>query len=495
MFERFSEHAIRIIMSAQEEAKKMKASEVRVEHLLLGMIREKESIIIKTFEALGLYAEELRTILEKNLPSEITIQKQEIPFSNNVKKVIEISWEEARTLGHNYIGAEHLFLALLRIESGITAELFKKYNITEQQAKQSLISYMTQQTTQHKQFPKRSDTPFLDSFSRDLTKLARESKLDPVIGRHKEIERVIQILSRRKKNNPVLLGEAGVGKTAIVEGLAQRIISLDLGLLVSGTRYRGEFEERLKKIMTEIIKSGKIILFIDELHTLIGAGAAEGAMDAANILKPSLARGEIHVIGATTLNEYRKKIESDPALERRFQSVIVDEPKVVDTIEILKGLRSRYEDFHKVRITNDALVSAARLSDRYIADRKLPDKAIDLMDEAASKIMLKSNIAPPELLELNKKLEEMKTKKEAAIQNQDFEIAAKLRDEEMQLKNKYEEASKKVVGVSYDSYYPINFRRNKKAANDGRRIISKSRRPKRGNNNYFKIHTKSSDRT
>ncbi|OGC16137.1 ATP-dependent Clp protease ATP-binding subunit ClpC [candidate division WOR-1 bacterium RIFOXYC2_FULL_37_10] len=470
MFERFSEHAIRLIMAAQEEAKRTKSSQVEKEHLLLGMLKENEPSILKVIELFNVAPGDLKTKLEDKIIQESITVNIEIPFSNTVKKVIELSWEEARNLGHSYIGVEHLFLALLREGSGTVSEILKDFNITLQQARTQLISIMTQQTILPKNFPKKTDTPVLDTFGRDITLLSRESKLDPVIGRHKEIERVIQTLSRRKKNNPVLVGEAGVGKTAIVEGLAQRIVSgnvphllldkriiaLDLGLLVSGTRFRGEFEERLKKIMMEIIKSGKVILFIDEVHTLIGAGAAEGAMDAANILKPALARGEIHVIGATTLNEYRKKIESDPALERRFQPVIVDEPKVPETIEILKGLRARYEEFHKVRITGDALVAAARLSDRYMSERKLPDKAIDLMDEASSKIMLKASVAPPELIELNKKLEEIKIKKEAAVQNQEYESAAEMRDQETKLKIQYEEIAKKSSAIPYDEYPIVN---------------------------------------
>ncbi len=470
MFERFTERAIRVIMAAQEEAKRLGSAQVGTEHLLLGMLREGELLIIKLFEHFGISPAQIKEKLEIQIAPGPQGTSIEIPFSNGVKKVIELSWEEARTLGHSYIGVEHLFLALLREGTGLAAKVLNEFDFTAASAKSRLVALLAEETTLTKKSHFKSTTPILDGFSRDLTRLAREGKLDPVIGRLKEIERVIQILSRRKKNNPVLLGEAGVGKTAIVEGLAQRIIAadvppplfdkrvvtLDMGLLISGTRYRGEFEERLKKIMDEVYKAGKVILFIDEIHTLIGAGAAEGAMDAANILKPALARGELQCIGATTLDEYRKKIESDPALERRFQSVMVEQPNVSETIEILKGLKSRYEDFHKVRITDDALVSAARLSDRYISDRHLPDKAIDLIDEASSKVMLKSSVAPPELLALNKQVEEIKSRKESAVQNQEFELAAQLRDQEIELRLHYEEIAKKVSGIPYDRFPIVN---------------------------------------
>jgi len=373
-------------------------------------------------------------------------------------------------LGHSYVGVEHLFLGMLREGSGVVGEVLSELGITISSAKNQIVSTLGEVATYQKRMPRPTRTPILDSFSRDLTSLARERKLDPVIGRAKEIERVTQILSRRKKNNPVLIGEAGVGKTAIVEGLSQRIVAgnvpppllskrvvtLDLGLLIAGTRYRGEFEERMKKVVEEVVKDGNVVLFIDELHTLIGAGAAEGAMDAANILKPALARGELQCIGATTIDEFRKRIESDPALERRFQSVMVEEPTVHETIEILKGLRERYEDFHKVKITEDALVAAARLSARYISDRHLPDKAIDLVDEAASKVMLQSSVAPPELVEITKEVEKVKGEKAKAVENQEFELAARLRDKEESLRLQYEAISRKITGLTREGYPEVN---------------------------------------
>lgn len=465
MFERFTERAIRVIMAAQEEAKRLGSPYVGTEHFLLGMLKEDEPEIIKTLEYFRASTKDLRSRLEEECQKiKHPLSAKELPFSPQVKRVIELAWEEARGLGHSYIGVEHLFLAILREGTGISSKVLSDMGITSGPAKNRIVTSLGEEATFKKHLTKKAKTPLLDQFSRDLTYLARQQKLDPVIGRTKEIERVIHILSRRKKNNPVLLGEAGVGKTAIVEGLAQRIVTsdvppplfgkrvvtLDLGLLIAGTRYRGEFEERLKKIISEVTKVGNVVLFIDEIHTLIGAGAAEGAMDAANILKPALARGELQCIGATTLDEHRKKIESDPALERRFQSVMVEEPKVQETIEILKGLKSRYEDFHRVRILDDALVAAARLSERYISDRHLPDKAIDLIDEAASKIMLKSSVAPPELIKLTRDLEKVKTEKEAAVNNQEFELAAQLRDKEEELREQHEEVAKRLKDVPYD---------------------------------------------
>ncbi|KAF0133089.1 MAG: ATP-dependent Clp protease ATP-binding subunit ClpC, partial [Candidatus Saganbacteria bacterium] len=450
-------------MASQDESKRLSSSSVGCEHLILGMIKEKDQTIEKVLGHFNITPPELKTTIEQETTSIKDISPSgEIPFSPAVKKVIEYAWEEARGLGHSYIGVEHIFLAVLREGSGICGKIFSTLGISAPLAKSKLISMFAEET--EKKAAPRTSTPVLDQFSRDLTRMSREKKLDPVIGRGKEIERVIQILSRRKKNNPVLIGEAGVGKTAIVEGLAQRIISgnvppvlldqrvvsLDLGLMIAGTRYRGEFEERMKKALEEIRRAKKVIVFIDELHTLIGAGSAEGAMDAANILKPALARGEMQCIGATTLDEYRKKIESDPALERRFQPIFVSEPTAAETIEILKGLKNRYEDFHKVRISEDALVSAVRLSQRYISDRRLPDKAIDLIDEASSKIMLKSQSAPPELLEIIKQMEKIKTEKETAVSNQEYETAAQLRDLEDELRQKYEEASNKMK-VSYEN--------------------------------------------
>ncbi len=472
MFERFTERAVRVIMAAQEEAKRLNSPFVGAEHLLLGMLREGEPIVLKTLEYFRVDIRTLKEHIEEELREQPPSGKiePEIPFNAQVKRVIELAWDEARGLGHSYVGVEHLLLGILREGTGVIGETLKELGITIASAKNRIISTLGEVAAFQKRVPRPSRTPILDSFSRDLTALARERKLDPVIGRAKEIERVTQILSRRKKNNPVLIGEAGVGKTAIVEGLAQRItsgnvpppllskrlVTLDMGLLIAGTRYRGEFEERMKKVISEVTKDGNVVLFIDELHTLIGAGAAEGAMDAANILKPALARGEMQVIGATTIDEFRKRIESDPALERRFQSVMVQEPTVHETIEILKGLRSRYEDFHKVRITEDALVSAARLSARYISDRFLPDKAIDLVDEAASKVMLSSSVAPPELIEITKEIEKAKGQKEKAVEDQEFELAAQLRDKEEALRLQYEAISKKMTGLTREGYPEVN---------------------------------------
>jgi ATP-dependent Clp protease ATP-binding subunit ClpC len=406
MFERFTERAIRVIMASQEEAKRLGSGFVGGEHLLLGMLRESEPIVIRTFE----YFHVDPAVVKGGLETEVGTEALgggtalELPFNAQAKKVIEYAWDEARGLGHSYVGVEHLFLGLLREGTGSANKVLGDSGINWTSVRGRVVSLLGEgQQAGQKKSARSGKTALLDLYGRDLTALAHDKKLDPLVGRAREIERVIQTLSRRRKNNPVLIGEAGVGKTAIVEGLAQkisageiprtllgkRVISLDMGLLIAGTRYRGEFEERLKKVIDEVIRSENVILFIDELHTLIGAGAAEGAMDAANILKPALARGEIQCIGATTIDEFRKRIESDPALERRFQSVMVNEPSVLETIEILKGLRARYEEFHQVKITDDALLAAGRLSARYIADRFLPDKAIDLIDEAAARIMLK----------------------------------------------------------------------------------------------------------
>ena len=472
MFERFTERAVRVIMAAQSEAKRLGADYVGAEHLLLGMLREEESTIVKALE----YFHADPALIQARLEEEAVREKRaeigpEIPFNAQMKKVIELAWEEARGLGHSHVGVEHLFLGILREGAGITGRVLAEAGLTAPAVRSRVVTLLGEiKNLQGKKTGRTGKTQMLDTFGRDLTLLAQDKKLDPVVGRSQEIERVVQILSRRRKNNPVLLGEAGVGKTAIVEGLAQkivageisrtllgkRLVTLDLGLLIAGTRYRGEFEERLKKVIEEVIRNENVILFIDELHTLIGAGAAEGAMDAANILKPALARGEIQCIGATTVDEYRKRIESDPALERRFQSVMVEEPTVPDTIEILKGLRSRYEDFHKVKITDDALVAAARLSDRYISDRFLPDKAIDLIDEAASKIMLQSSEAPPELVEISQQLEELKKEKDKAVAGQEFEMAAQLRDREEALKLRYEATSRKLEGLPRESYPEVN---------------------------------------
>ncbi len=458
MFDRFSERAVRVIMASQEEAQRLMAHSLGNEHMILGMIREKEPVVLKTFEFFKAEPGRTKSLLEEAIKSEGGRPANEIPFSAQVKHTIELAWDEARQLGHSYVGVEHLFMGLLRENTGLCARVLNDLGINYSTAKNRIIAYLGEETAYHRKAPSSSGTPVLDAFSRDLTVQAREKKLDPVVGRTKEIERVVQILSRRKKNNPVLTGEAGVGKTAIVEGLAQkivtgnvphtlmnkRVVSLDLGLLIAGTKYRGEFEERLKRIIEELRKSDSVILFIDEIHTIIGAGAAEGAMDAANMLKPALARGELQCIGATTQDEYRKKIESDAALERRFQSVLVEEPTVPETIEILKGLRPRYEDFHRVRISDQALVSAARLSAHYIPDRHLPDKAIDLVDEASAKVMLSSAVAPPEVVELSKELERIKTEKETAVREQEYEKAAQLRDKEEAIRTQYEAAAKNI---------------------------------------------------
>jgi len=466
MFERFTERAVRVIMASQEEAKRLGVPFVGTEHLLLGMLREGESVVIKTLEYFKVSPAMVKERIEEEVKKPERKLDIEIPFSSAVKKTIEFAWEEARQFGHSYVGVEHLFLGMLKEHTGFGTRVLSELGVTSEAAKNKIISLLGEESVLQKRGPQISKTPILDSYSRDLTWFAMENKLDPVVGRAREIERVIQILSRRKKNNPVLTGDAGVGKTAIVEGLAQRIssgdvptpligkrlVSLDLGLMIAGTKYRGEFEDRLKKVMEEIRKSEKVIVFIDELHTLIGAGAAEGAMDAANMLKPALARGEMQCIGATTIEEYRKRIESDAALERRFQSVLIEEPTIAQTIDILKGLRSRYEEFHKVKITDQALVAAARLSARYISDRHLPDKAIDLMDEAASRVMLESLVAPPELIEITKELEKVKHEKDIAAQNQEFEHAASLRDKEEALKLQYEAASKKIKGFEKEKY-------------------------------------------
>ncbi|MFA6430979.1 MAG: ATP-dependent Clp protease ATP-binding subunit [Candidatus Margulisiibacteriota bacterium] len=470
MFEKFTERAIRVIMAAQEEAKRVGSDYVGGEHLLLGMLRESEPMVIKILENFQVEPAVIKERLEEELsgrPEGRAVNRIEVPFNAQVKKVIESAWDEARGLGHSHVGVEHLFMGIIREGGGSAATVLAEFGINAASVKGIIISLLGEGIAgQKKPGPRHSKTPMLDVFGRDLTILARDKKLDPVVGRAKEVERVIQILSRRRKNNPVLIGEAGVGKTAIVEGLAQKIISgdipstlgdkrlvsLDMGLLIAGTRYRGEFEERLKKLLDEVIKHGGIILFIDELHTLIGAGAAEGAMDAANILKPALARGEIQCIGATTIDEFRKRIESDPALERRFQSVMVDEPSVSETIEILKGLRSRYEDFHRVKITDDALVSAVRLSARYIPDRFMPDKAIDIIDEAASRIMLNNIALVPELVEISKELENIRKEKDLAAESQEFELAAQLRDKEESLKQKYEAASNKIAKLPRENY-------------------------------------------
>ncbi len=453
MFERFTDRARRVVVLAQEEARMLNHNYIGTEHILLGLIHEGEGVAAKALEALGISLEAVRSQVEEIIGQGQQAPSGHIPFTPRAKKVLELSLREALQLGHNYIGTEHILLGLIREGEGVAAQVLVKLgadlNRVRQQVIQLLSGYQGKEaaTSGAPAEGTPSTSLVLDQFGRNLTQAAREGKLDPVIGREKEIERVMQILSRRTKNNPVLIGEPGVGKTAIVEGLAQAIVkgdipetlkdkqiySLDLGALVAGSRYRGDFEERLKKVLKEIRTRGDIVLFIDEIHTLVGAGAAEGAIDAASILKPMLARGELQTIGATTLDEFRKHFEKDAALERRFQPIQVAEPTVEHTIEILKGLRDRYESHHKVSITDGALVGAAQMADRYISDRFLPDKAIDLIDEAGSRLRIRRMTAPPELREFDNKIADARKEKESAIDSQDFELAASLRDKEKSL--------------------------------------------------------------
>ncbi len=452
MFERFTEKAIKVIMLAQEEARRLGHNFVGTEQILLGLIGEGTGVAAKVLKSMGVNLKDARIEVEKIIGRGSGFVAVEIPFTPRAKRVLELSLEEARQLGHNYIGTEHLLLGLIREGEGVAARVLENLGVDLGKVRTQVIRMLgeTETTPVGVGGGNRSNkTPTLDEFGSNLTQLATNGKLDPVVGRQKEIERVIQILGRRTKNNPVLIGEPGVGKTAIAEGLAQRIankdipdlledkkvVTLDIGLLVAGTKYRGEFEERLKKIMEEIRQAGNIILVIDEVHTLIGAGAAEGAIDAANILKPALARGELQCIGATTLDEYRKHIERDAALARRFQPVMVGEPSVEETIEILFGLRERYEQHHKLKIADEALEAAAKLSDRYISDRFLPDKAIDLMDEAGSRVRLLNSQLPAEAKELDKELRQILKEKDDAVRSQDFDKAGQLRDREMEIKS------------------------------------------------------------
>jgi ATP-dependent Clp protease ATP-binding subunit ClpC len=448
MWEPFTERARRSIVLAQEEAQRLGNNYIGTEHILLGIISEGESLAAKVLESLGVNLAKVRQEVEAIVGRGGQTVQQEMVFTPRAKRVIELAFEEARQLNHNYIGTEHLLLGLIREGEGVAARVLTNLGVDPAKVRVQTTSLLGAEG--QPQAPKgKSKTPTLDAYGRDLTQLARDNKLDPVIGRNNEIERVIQILSRRTKNNPALIGEPGVGKTAIAEGLAQRVIkgdipeplrdrrviTLDLAGLVAGTKYRGEFEERMKRVMDEIRgAAGEIILFIDELHTLVGAGAAEGAIDASNIIKPALARGELQCIGATTLNEFRKHIEKDSALERRFQPVMVGEPTVEETIEILKGLRDRYEAHHKVQITDEALASAARLSDRYITDRFLPDKAVDLIDEASSRVRLQATLPPPAIREADAALRKLIAEKEAVVKNQEFDKAATIRDREEKLR-------------------------------------------------------------
>jgi ATP-dependent Clp protease ATP-binding subunit ClpC len=457
MFNRFTERARKVILLAKEEAKRFNHDYIGTEHILLGLIREGEGVAAAVLQNLGLSSDQIRLEVEKLVQlGPATIVSGDIPFTPKAKKVIELAMDEARNLGHNYIGTEHLLLGLIREGEGIAAQVLVNLGLDLGKVRQEVMELLGSTAPGYSPIgtptPSKTKTPALDAFGRDLTQLAREGKLDPVIGRKNEIERVIQILSRRTKNNPVLLGEAGVGKTAIVEGLAQqivrgevpevlkdkRVVVLDLALMVAGTKYRGQFEERIKSVMDEIKRSENVIIFIDELHTLVGAGGAEGAIDASNILKPALARGEIQCIGATTLDEYRKYIEKDAALERRFQTIVVDPPSVEETIEILKGLRDKYEAHHKVKYSDAALEAAARLSDRYISGRFLPDKAVDLMDEAGSRARLSVLTAPPNLKQIEERIEQLRKEKEASVKGQDFEKAAALRDQEREMRKELE---------------------------------------------------------
>ncbi len=455
MFERFTDKGRKIIILAREEAERHQNDYLGTEHLVLAILRESDGIALMILKKMGLSTEQIRLEIERNLPGGgTTMTFGEIPFSPRVKKVIEYGVEEARLLGHNHIGSEHLLLGRLREEEGIGGKILRSLGANLLTARQLTVTFLRKSAPRERD--RKSNTPALDEFGRDLTQLAQEGQLDPVIGRADEIERVLQILSRRSKNNPVLIGESGVGKTAIVEGLAQRIvqsevpdnllsrrvIALDLGSLVAGTKYRGQFEERLKVVMKEIVQAGNIIIFIDELHTLVGAGAAEGSIDASNMLKPALSRGEIQCIGATTLDEYRKHIEKDGALKRRFQPIHVQPPNLDETVRIIQGLRDRYEEHHGVEITEDAIVEAVKLSDRYITDRFLPDKAIDLIDETGSRAKLQTYALPTELKAMEQELKKVSREKELSISMQNFEEAVRHREEEERLRKLLDESKR-----------------------------------------------------
>ncbi len=457
MFEKFTERARKVVYLAQQEAARLGHNVVGTEHLLLGLVAEGEGIAAKTLEGMGIGMDKIRHEVERIIGSGQTNPFGEVPFTPRAKRVLELALDESRIMGHNYVGTEHVLLGLIREGEGIAAQVLKNLGADLEKVRKQILTLLGGGSSNL--FGNQNNTPrgtnktqTLNQFGRDLTELAKVDKLDPVIGREKEIERVIQVLSRRTKNNPVLIGEPGVGKTAIAEGLAQqiingnvpeilrdkRVVTLDMGSMVAGSKYRGEFEERMKKVMEEIRNAGDVILFIDEMHTLIGAGAAEGAIDAANILKPALARGELQCIGATTLDEYRKHVEKDAALERRFQPIMVGEPSLAETTLILQGLRDRYEAHHRVKITDAAIEAAVNLSDRYIADRFLPDKAIDLIDEAASRVRLQTTTAPPNLKHLEDEVNRLQQEKESAIKNEEFEKAAQLRDQEQKLRHELE---------------------------------------------------------
>ncbi|ANU09291.1 ATP-dependent Clp protease ATP-binding subunit [Planococcus antarcticus] len=458
MFNRFTQRAQKVLQLAQEEAIRMKHESIGTEHILLGLIREGGGIAAKALEAIEVNTQ----LIEEGVKELVGVGEKDVGpivhYTPRAKKVIELSVDESRKLGHSYIGTEHLLLALIREGEGVAARVLGNAGVSLNKARQQVLQLLgsNEQASTGTSPNASANTPTLDGLARDLTQVAREGGLDPVIGRSDEITRVIEVLSRRTKNNPVLIGEPGVGKTAIAEGLAQQIVNneipetlrdkrvmvLDMGTVVAGTKYRGEFEDRLKKVMDEIRQAGNVILFIDELHTLIGAGGAEGAIDASNILKPSLSRGELQCIGATTLDEYRKYIEKDAALERRFQPIQVDEPSVEESIQIIRGLRDRYEAHHRVKITDEAIEAAAKMSDRYISDRFLPDKAIDLIDEAGSKVRLRSYTIPPDLKELESRLEAARSEKNEAVQSQEFEKAASLRDAEQKLQNQLDKTKK-----------------------------------------------------
>jgi ATP-dependent Clp protease ATP-binding subunit ClpC len=459
LFERFTERARQVVVLAQDEARALKHNYIGTEHILLGLLREEEGLAARVLESLDITVEEVRAQVARIVGQGDEVTTGQIPFTPRAKKVLELALREALSLGHNYIGTEHILLGLVRENEGVAARILLDFDADAEKIRNEIIRMLSGPGRRQggagggTQGEKAKSSKLLDQFGRNFTKQAAEGKLDPVVGRQTEIERIMQILSRRQKNNPVLIGEPGVGKTAVVEGLAQRIASgqvpsllkgkqiysLDLAALVAGSKYRGEFEERLKKVMKEIMQRGDIILFIDELHNLVGAGAAEGAIDAASILKPALARGELQTIGATTLDEYRKYLERDAALERRFQQIRVEEPSVDDTVQILRGLRDRYEAHHRVKISDDALAASATLADRYIQDRHLPDKAIDLIDEAASRLRIRSMSAPPRYRELEEEIETVRKDKEAAIEAQEFEKAASLRDKERKLTQKKRE--------------------------------------------------------